>query len=64
MAGYEQDYFHNRKTYRNRLWLITTEVNAISSALGTKEVDDLYIRATQGIFGRIIITSMKRILLA
>jgi len=54
MAGYEQDYFHNRKLTGTGYGLITAEVNAISSALGTKEVDDLiYHWATQGIFGRI-----------
>jgi TonB-linked SusC/RagA family outer membrane protein len=54
MAGYEQDYFHNRKLAGTGWELITTQVNAISAALGTKEVDDvIYHWATQGIFGRI-----------
>jgi len=54
MVGYEQDYFHNRKLTGTGYSLITSKVNAISSALGTKEVDDLiYHWATQGIFGRI-----------
>lgn len=54
MAGYEQDYFHNRKLTGKGYHLITKEVNAISAALGTKEVDDvIYHWATQGIFGRI-----------
>ena len=53
MAGYEQDYFHNRKLQGTGYDLISTEVNAISAALGTKEVNDLlYHWATQGIFGR------------
>jgi len=53
MAGYEQDYFHNRKLTGKGYDLITKEVNALSVALGTKEVDDLiYHWATQGIFGR------------
>ncbi len=54
MAGYEQDYFHNRKLQGSGYELITQNVNAISTALGTKEVDDvIYHWATQGIFGRI-----------
>ncbi len=54
MTGYEQDYFHNRKLTGDGWELITAQVNAISTALGTKEVDDaIYHWATQGIFGRI-----------
>jgi TonB-linked SusC/RagA family outer membrane protein len=54
MTGYEHDYFHNRKITGSGYDLISKEVNAISAALGTKEVDDLiYHWATQGIFGRI-----------
>jgi TonB-linked SusC/RagA family outer membrane protein len=54
MAGYEQDYFHNRKLTAKGYDLITKEVRALSVALGTKEVDDLiYHWATQGVFGRL-----------
>jgi TonB-linked SusC/RagA family outer membrane protein len=53
MAGYEQDYFHNRKLNGSGYDLITTKVNSISTALGTKELNDIiYHWATQGIFGR------------
>ena len=53
MGGYEQDYDFNRNLIGEGYDLITTEVPAISTALGTKEVRDIINHwATQGFFGR------------
>lgn len=54
MAGYEQDYFKNRKMTGTGQELITKEIPALAVALGVKDVtDQIYHWATQGIFGRL-----------
>ncbi len=54
MAGFEQDYEFNRNMYGEGSELISVEVPSISTALGTKVVDDVINHwATQGIFGRV-----------
>jgi TonB-linked SusC/RagA family outer membrane protein len=54
MAGYEQDYDFNRWITGEGYDLITLEVPSISTALGTKTVNDaIYHWANQGFFGRI-----------
>ena len=53
MAGYEQDYDFNRWITGEGYGLASVDVPSISTALGTKEVDDVINHwATQGIFGR------------
>ncbi len=54
MAGYEHDYSFNRNLFGTGAELVSDEVPAISTALGTKEVrDQIYHWATQAMFGRV-----------
>lgn len=54
MAGYEHDYDFNRWITGEGYDIISMEVPAISTSLGTKEVEDIINHwATQGLFGRL-----------
>ncbi|MEX1136515.1 MAG: TonB-dependent receptor [Balneolales bacterium] len=54
MGGYEYDYDYNRWITGEGYDLASLEVPSISTALGTKEVDDVINHwATQGVFGRL-----------
>jgi TonB-linked SusC/RagA family outer membrane protein len=64
MAGYEHDYDYNRNLIGEGAELITDEVPAISTALGTKVVyDQIYHWATQAGFGRITYNYREKYLL-
>ncbi len=54
MAGYEHDYDYNRWVTGEGYGLASLDVPSISTALGTKEVDDVINHwATRGVFGRL-----------
>lgn len=64
MAGYEQDYDFNRFLIGEGYDLITSEVAAIATALGTKEVTDMINHwATQGVFSRLNYNYQEKYLL-
>ncbi len=64
MAGYEHDYDYNRNLTGQGSELISDQVPSISTALGTKEVDDqIYHWATQAGFGRINYNYKEKFLL-
>ncbi|MEX0928289.1 MAG: TonB-dependent receptor [Balneolales bacterium] len=54
MAGYEHDYDYNRWVTGEGYDLASLDVPSISTALGTKEVNDVINHwSTQGVFGRL-----------